>query len=149
LTPSDNTSESQEIDVRDGGKVSSKNLVIQTGLVVFGAAGTIAYAIGQHLFVQSQENSCALISGNEQDAAWQYYATTSGTKCDTSASEDQIQSAVTLALKVMQQRNELVACFKFDHGGTWSGFLQVAGPGAVIIAGACTTGTYTDMPSVS
>ncbi|KAI4921588.1 hypothetical protein J4E90_000014 [Alternaria incomplexa] len=107
------------------------DIEVAAGFVSNGGTATLAIvSIANYLAVyikgQSDVNSCSVISGNVDGAVWQYYATTSGPKCDTTSETKTIRNAVERELKWMQANGYDAACFKMDHGGTWEGHLKIA-----------------------
>ena len=43
----------------------------------------------------------------------------------------------------MNNNNAKSACFNMQHGGTWTGFLQIAANGDPIVNNKCESVTYT------
>ncbi|KAL1799667.1 hypothetical protein ACET3X_000009 [Alternaria dauci] len=116
-----------------------------------GATATLAIASLANYFAvyikgQSQVNSCSVISGNVDGAVWQYYATTSGPKCDTTSETKTIKNAVERQLEWMHDNGYDSACFKMDHGGTWEGHLKIAFNGKPIASDAkCNSLQYIEL----
>ncbi|CAN9090133.1 unnamed protein product [Alternaria alternata] len=128
-----------------------RDIELAAGFVSQGATATLAIvSIANYLAVyikgQSDVNSCSVISGNVDGAAWQYYATTSGPKCDTTSETKTIENAVERELKWMQENGYDSACFKMDHGGTWEGHLKIAFNGKPIASDTqCNSLKYIDL----
>ncbi|KAH7385706.1 hypothetical protein BKA66DRAFT_403411, partial [Pyrenochaeta sp. MPI-SDFR-AT-0127] len=73
----------------------------------------------------SDRNTCQHIVTHVANLAVSYYATTTGSNCDTTAQKKTIRNALTKALYFALNTGTSAAIFEFDHGGTWNGHLQV------------------------
>jgi hypothetical protein len=113
----------------------------------------------------SDTNSCGIVTGNIdgyaffliplllhfecQTLTWhrrinyQYHASTTGSKCDTTAQEKTIRDAINRGLDFMVKHNVNQACFNMQHGGTWKGLLQLASSDKTIINNRCDDVAYT------
>ena len=89
---------------------------------------------------QSDKKSCAVISGTIEDLHYQYSA--HGRNCDTTSESKTVNAAVDHALNYMVDQKVDAACFQLTHGGTWKGYLQVAGPNEKIINNKCVSVSY-------
>ncbi|KAH5999046.1 hypothetical protein HBI83_224740 [Parastagonospora nodorum] len=117
--------------------------MVTTGLTATLSILTIANYLAEHIKYQSEIKSCSVISGNFEDAVWQYVATTSGNNCDTTAQTKTIKNAVQRELEWMERNRYTSACFKMDHGGTWEGHLKVSLAGVPLASdGKCNEAKY-------
>ncbi|KAL8702100.1 MAG: hypothetical protein Q9201_004573 [Fulgogasparrea decipioides] len=82
---------------------------------------------------QSNNHSCATISGNVNGIHYQYSAP--GRHCDTTLEQKTINAAVQKAIKYINNKNVTQACFEFTHGGIWKGHLQIAAQNRQMIYG--------------
>lgn len=123
--------------------ISEKCAVIQTGFNgIIATSGVVAaaYYVSQIIKTQSDNHSCATISGSVDGLNYQYSA--SGRNCDTTAELKTINDAVQKATKYMAHHSDNVACFKLHHDGTWTGLLQLAAGNGHIINNICKSETY-------
>lgn len=111
-----------------------------TGVLASGAPAIFANYIASKIKAQSDNHSCAVISGNVDGVNYQYSA--SGRHCDTTSEEKTIRSAVTKGLEYMKNHNYDAACFQLTHGGTWKGLLQIAVGNEHIVNGKCNVVAY-------
>ncbi|KAG6989874.1 hypothetical protein G7Y79_00062g093520 [Physcia stellaris] len=124
-------------------------LSIQDKCSIISAASGVVIAAGQVPGIvnwisglikkASDDHSCAIISGNIGGVNYQYQA--SGRNCDTTSEQKTVNAAVQKAIKYMNG-HAYQACFKFTHGGTWTGKLQIAAQNRPIIAGICDNAPY-------
>jgi len=117
--------------------------MVTSGLTATLSILTVANYLAEHIKHQSDIKSCSVISGNFENAVWQYVATTSGANCDTTAQTKTIKSAVQRELEWMERNRYKSACFKMDHGGTWEGHLKISLAGDPLASdAACNKATY-------
>ena len=83
-----------------------------------------AQAMGSTIKQKSNEHSCSSVRGTYESVSWIYYAT--GRNCDTTAQRETIAGAVKKYLHDVKG-NKLCGteCLRFDHGGTWDGWLKL------------------------
>ncbi|KAJ5919249.1 hypothetical protein N7466_010192 [Penicillium verhagenii] len=116
--------------VRGGLKVSRDVIVVAAG-----ATSAIAAVVG---WVQSDssQNSCAKKGGSgqsdngQQKYNFQYWVTTTGKNCDTTAQTKTVAAALDDAWDQVHKYNYDWACIDLTHGGTWHGHLAVATTGS-------------------
>jgi len=131
-----------EISVIEARDISEKVAWIQFGITTVTTISGFTVYLATVIKTASNQNTCAVVSGNVDGVSYQYQATTSGPNCDTTASQDDILSAVLKAVQAMLDTSGQVACFKLSHGGTWTGNLQLAANGVPIVAGRCANAKY-------
>ena len=68
---------------------------------------------------------------------YQYNARTTGSRCDTQASQDSILKSVTNGMEYMKNKQKNHVSLQVTNGGTWKGLLQLAAGGKTIINGKC------------
>lgn len=78
---------------------------------------------------KSDKNSCTLTYGTEYDdskyVGYAFKATTTGDNCDTTAIEKTIRNAVHDCADKLHTAGVVTGCCAFNHGGTWTGHLQL------------------------
>ncbi|KAI9742610.1 MAG: hypothetical protein M1818_003751 [Claussenomyces sp. TS43310] len=101
-------------------------------LVASGASSAIAEVVA---WVQrdSSANSCAPQTANGQKSNdgsqsynFQYWVTTTGKNCDTTAQTKTVAAALDDAWDQVHKEKYNWACISLSHGGTWHGHLAVA-----------------------
>ncbi|KAI9664250.1 MAG: hypothetical protein M1831_002429 [Alyxoria varia] len=99
-----------------------------------GAESFLAKIIKQ----RSDSNFCESAVGYlGNNIYYQYEAVSSGKNCDTTAQLKTITDALRKASDFWDRKTVYHACFKMSHGGTWTGFLQLAGANDGLEDGLC------------
>jgi hypothetical protein len=116
--------------------------MVSAGLTTTLGIINIANYVATHMKTQSDIDTCSVISGSADGVNWQFYVTTSGDNCDTTAQEKTLQNAVQRELEWMQKNKYDSACFKMSHGGTWEGHLSIAVNKPIVSSAKCDSLKY-------
>lgn len=100
------------------------------GVVLGAQAGTDIYTfIASNIKGKSDQNSCTLTYGTDSDdgtyEGYAFQATTTGSKCDTTAIYKTILHAVQECADDLHAAKAVRGCCTFSHGGTWTGHLRL------------------------
>lgn len=100
-------------------------------VIASGAGPDIYKYIAQKIKDKSDQNSCTLTYGTDSNdgyfEGYAFQATTTGSKCDTTAIYKTVLNAVQDCADDLHNAKAVRGCCKFSHGGTWTGHLRLTG----------------------
>lgn len=105
---------------------------IAAGTVILAANAALTFYdnIAAKIKAKSDENSCTLTYGTEWDnythEGYAYQATTTGSNCETTAIKETMQNAVKSCANKLHDAGSTLGCCRFEHGGTWTGWLRLS-----------------------
>jgi hypothetical protein len=123
-------------DITNLQKRAAINVVIASvaagaGVIVAGNCAVQLYDnIAAKIKSKSDKNSCTLVYGTDHDdgyyEGYAYQATTTGSRCDSTAIQKSINDAVRTRATKLHKARAVTGCCKFSHGGSWHGHLRLS-----------------------
>lgn len=95
----------------------------------------IGTAIGAKFINKSNHHDCTAVDGRIDDVTYRVYA--SGQHCDTTAQLSTIAGSIDKYLRDVDKDVCGVHCIRLTHGGTWTGYVVLAGAGGDVDSFYC------------
>ncbi|OJD32178.1 uncharacterized protein BKCO1_4000063 [Diplodia corticola] len=97
----------------------------------------LAFNIASQFKGDSDNNDCSGHSGSLDSVVWYVYATTSGSRCDTTAELGTFQGAIEKYIRGAGGEICDVHCIRLTHDGTFTGWLALAPDGQTLDRSVC------------
>jgi hypothetical protein len=126
-----NNTDATGLQKRPAIKVVIPGISAGAGVVVTGYSVVQLYDnIAAKIKAKSDRNSCTLVFGTDHDdgyyEGYAYQATSTSSRCDTTAVQKSIQDAVRTCATRLHNSRAVTGCCRFDHGGSWHGHLRIS-----------------------